>query len=410
MSFIYGEELHPPYYNFMGPSTKIEDRISLNYKRKGQGPLGIKKGTLSFWIPSSKGDYTSLIHDLMYFSPDNTIRAYSDFEYLKNIESKLGFLGISAQYARRIGVSALKVGFSAKALKESVSDVFSSLVEIGKAIFTEVNREEQQNYVRNFARLITEIRRLNLPRDIQNELIELRDQQMLRGLPLETQFRFYVSEFFRTLPKLIGLGIISYYTILPEVKSLFEEYTTFVEKTDEYKSMMPYIKEIEEKLNLYLKEVGNFVDIKDLPLSSKLFSTGGTLDRPFVTKDIKDIDREKAKKLYIDYFKSFEKYANFMNERHKGNSEYEPFNLEPLNMERIGIVSAPSGLTTENLNDMLLFNQTVEETLQKYKFGGEWNVGSDDFPSQEIKKKSFGGEWNVGSDDFPIAPKVKDEL
>jgi len=27
-------ELHPPYMNFMGPGTKIEDRLSLNYKGK----------------------------------------------------------------------------------------------------------------------------------------------------------------------------------------------------------------------------------------------------------------------------------------------------------------------------------------------------------------------------------------
>jgi len=420
MSFIYGEELHPPYYNFMGPSTKIEDRISLNYKRKGQGPLGIKKGTLSFWIPSTVSDLVSLEHDLMYYSPNNYIRALADWNYLKDVESDIGTLGIGLQFIKRFGVESVPILLQGEALRKAIVKSLDKLIEIGTGVFTEVKTERQLN-----EQAVDEVLQpLENAMNIWNELTGGQGRNILgvdlneiRRYPAQQQLVTIMKELAKATPYLIGYGLLGYKSIVPKMKKLYNQMNDYVYQTDEYKKMIPYMDEIKDNLFNYLNEVGSFKDPKDLPLSKKIFHIGMNFDRPFVPKEPKDIDREKARSYYIKYFEAFEKYAKFMNERHKNNPEYEKFNLKPLDMERLPMVSAPTGLTQENLNDIILFNQTIgdpvidpNEKMEKIEAILAGKSLPEDRPKEEISTEDKPFSFDIPLGDYAQFMKDLEEI
>jgi len=396
MSFIYGEELHPPYYNFMGPSSKIEDRISLNYKRKGQGPLGIKKGTLSFWIPSSKSDLVSFEHDLMYYSPNNYIKALADFDYLKNVESDIGLAGIGLQFIRRFGLESIPAIIKAEAIRKAFMKTLNEVIRVSGEVKTE--RKQYRQAGEELLEPLVEANNIWNELTGRNNIFEgITEARRLFG---RDRVMAISKIILKSAPYLIAYGIIGKNTIEGKVKDLYRQMSDYVYQTNEYKKMNPYIEDIMEKLNKYLNEVGEFKELKDLPLSKKiLYGMGATIDRPFVVKDVENIDREKARKLYIEYFEAFEKYAKFMNDRHEGDPDYEKFNFKPLNMERLPLVSAPSGLTPENLNDIILFNQTIgdpvidpNEKMEKIEAILAGKSMPEDRPKEEIstEDKPFG--------------------
>ena len=69
-------EGHLPGYNFMGPFTKNDDRLSLNWKGKRQ--------QLDYYLPTNREDYISFKHDLGYYAPSNIVKAYFDLEMVKS--------------------------------------------------------------------------------------------------------------------------------------------------------------------------------------------------------------------------------------------------------------------------------------------------------------------------------------
>lgn len=407
MSFIYGEELHPPYFNFMGPRTKIEDRISLNYKRKGQGILGIKKGTLSFWLPSSKSDLVALEHDLMYYSPDNYIKALADWDFLKNIEHDLGLAGIGIQFIRRFGIESIPMIMKAEALRKAFLKSLETITELGKDAFTAVQSERKLTQ-----RAVDEVLEpFNNANNIWNELTGRRidlfenlDLDDIRRFPAQQQLIIIMKELLKTAPYFIAYAGLGYDAIVPKIKNIYNQMSDYVYKTDEYKQMKPYLDDIKDNLQKYLDEVGEFKESKDLPLSKKILHVGMNFDRPFEVFDIDKIDRKKAEKYYTKYFKAFEKYAKFMNDRHQGDPNYEPFNLKPLNIERLSLVSAPSSLTTENLNNMVLFNQTVNDYMTDV-ISKKKGISTEEFKDEIIKvlageQPAIGVSFDIPDEDF----------
>lgn len=408
MSFIYGEELHPPYYNFMGPRTKIEDRISLNYKRKGQGPLGIKKGTLSFWIPSTVSDLVSLEHDLMYYSPNNYIKALADWNYLKHVESDIGTLGIGIQFIRRFGIESIPMIMKAEALRKAFLKSLETITKLGKDAFTAVQSERKLTQ-----RAVDEVLEpFNNANNIWNELTGRRidlfenlDLDDIRRFPAQQQLIIIMKELLKTAPYFIAYAGLGYDAIVPKIKNIYNQMSDYVYKTDEYKQMKPYLNDIKDNLQKYLDEVGSFKDPKDLPLSKKLYHFFFTnFDRTFEVFDIDKIDRKKAEKYYTKYFKAFEKYAKFMNDRHQGDPNYEPFNLKPLNIERLPMVSSPTGLTTENLNNMVLFNQTVNDYMTDI-ISKKKGISTEEFKDEIIKvlageQPAIGVSFDIPDEDF----------
>jgi hypothetical protein len=73
--YLFGDEQHPKGYNFLGPGTKNIERLSLNYDGD--------TGTTSSFLPADELDYQAFIHDLLYFSPDELVKAHADAEMVK---------------------------------------------------------------------------------------------------------------------------------------------------------------------------------------------------------------------------------------------------------------------------------------------------------------------------------------
>ena len=76
------KERHSPGgYNWNGPGTSVEERLSLNYDGK--------VGTETYWLPVNKLDYEAFKHDLSYYSPVNADNIEADRLYVQN--TKAGF-------------------------------------------------------------------------------------------------------------------------------------------------------------------------------------------------------------------------------------------------------------------------------------------------------------------------------
>jgi hypothetical protein len=125
-------ELHPVKMNYMGPNTKLEERVSLNYKGK--------VGTENYFLPSTLADYFSFFHDLSYYVPLNIINLIGDIEYLENLEnhttkdyfSKLGKQGIELQTIKRISQEKLKDREIVEATAELGYKFLNQIYEIRK--------------------------------------------------------------------------------------------------------------------------------------------------------------------------------------------------------------------------------------------------------------------------------------
>ena len=348
-------ELHPPFMNYMGPNTKIEDRLSLNYKGK--------KGTKNYMIPTTYSDYVSFEHDLLYYSPDNVIKAYADAKFIKDIRSVIGYAGILAQYMRRLGVEGIYnygVGISVLRGIKNIYGDFLNAYKVGKDVkaltttlktLKELDKQNLERFRTRYGSLI------RTPAHIQKNIFESQQvTEEIRQEVLTNREKFARNVAFRLLPKLIFTGYLVAPKIIKSSKELLRNALTLFVKNPEYDEVQKRVDKVKDKYEKYLNEVGSF---EDAPWYRSLVKR---LDQPEGEKFFKvksNYDKDKAKELYIDFFNEFKSYAEFMNNKYKGVEGYETFNIKELNKANLNkvydIQDVPSSFIEQ------LFTKTAEK-------------------------------------------------
>jgi len=354
---IEDEETHPPFMNYMGPGTKIEDRLSLNYKGK--------KGTKNYFIPTTYSDYVSFEHDLLYYSPDNVIKSYADAKFINDIRSILGYAGIVAQYTRRLGIEGIynyAIGVSVLKGMKNIFEDFNQIPKIVKDIQDVREAKRMQEAInRNIDKTIENVWQdktfIELPPEVQKQQLEWYLQKQEYREEYQRLERKLINTFLlKILPKLIFTGYLVAPKILKNVKSIFENVKTFFITNPEYDEIQKRVDKVKDKYEKYLNIVGDF---KDAPWYRSLVKT---IQQPEGEKFFKvksNFDKKKAEEAYIDFFDEFKSYAEFMNEKYKGVKGYEPFNIKELNKQNLDkvydIVDVPSSFIEE------IFTKTAEK-------------------------------------------------
>jgi len=349
------KEKHPPYMNYMGPGTEIEKRLSLNYKGK--------KGTKNYMIPTTYSDYVSFEHDLLYYSPDNVIKAYADAKFIKDIRSVIGYAGILAQYMRRLGVEGIYnygVGISVLRGIKNIYGDFLNAYKVGKDVkaltttlktLKELDEQSLERFRTRYGSLI------RTPAHIQKNIFE--SQQLteeIRQEVLTNREKFARNVAFRLLPKLIFTGYLVAPKIIKSSKELLRNALTLFVKNPEYDEVQKRVDKVKDKYEKYLNEVGSF---EDAPWYRSLVKR---LDKPEGEKFFKvksNYDKDKAKELYIDFFNEFKLYAEFMNNKYKGVEGYEPFNIIELNKANLNKVYDIQDVPSSFIEQLL--TKTVEK-------------------------------------------------
>jgi hypothetical protein len=378
-------EKHPPYMNFMGPSTKIEDRLSLNYKGK--------RGTKNYFVPTTYSDFVSFEHDLLYYSPDNIIKAYADAKFIKDIRSVIGYAGIVAQYMRRLGIEGIyNYGISLSVLSgiKSIYNDFINAYKTGKDVVQLGKSLKQLDELS--AGMTREVRRqygtlMQATPRMQRTLLEgMLETQEIKEEILLSRKELASTVAFRLLPKLIFTGYLVAPRIIKSSKELLRNALSIFVLNPEYTEIQNKVDKVKDKYEKYLNEVGSFVDA---PWYRSLMKR---LDQPEGEKFFKvksNINKDKAKELYIDFFNEFKSYAEFMNEKYKDVKGYEPFNIKELNKQNLDkvydIENVPSSIiediftilaekqekkvdkdyTDDEQNKIIELNNEIEKVLKK---------------------------------------------
>lgn len=344
-SSLLPEEIHPPFMNFMGPGTKVEDRLSLNYKGT--------KGTKNYFIPTTWSDYVSFEHDLLYWSPDNVVKAYADSKFIKDVKSVIGLMGISLQYIKRFGIENF---FNYQVLQKTLKNV-NKMTNTINNLETIVNRNP------NVVRVVSNINLLNsvdrhfsterpfieLPAPQQRRMLErqLGRQNLLNKLQ-KIQQREKFKSYFKLLPNLLITGYFLVPQIIKSGNELAENIFSLFLKNDEYEIIQKKVDDVKKKYEEYLNVVGEWKDapwyrslvapikhtIKSLPTSEYKG------EQFFKIKD--NIDTEKAKQKYIEFYDEWKKYAEFMNIYYEDKPGYQKFDIKELNKDMLELVSNPT--------------------------------------------------------------------
>lgn len=288
---IFFTELHPPYMNYMGPKTKIEDRISLNYDVRP-----ISKGTKNYMIPTSESDYHSFIHDLLYYSPNDRVKFNADKKYISEVKSPVGLLGIGAQFLKRGVLNIGELGFNLKL-------IYKTMTELAEQIDPAI----RQGGAINIAKKI--------------------------GLPIYIFHNYLYPRAYESA-----------------TKSLDNFVNQFISKK-EFKVVLDEANKVQKKLDKYLDLVGQYE-----PLSSE------TSEKYFVVD--KNIDTEKSKKAYEEFYKQVVEYFDFMNNKYKDTPGYKQVEIPPLNMDRIEDASNPEQVS-RTIDEMI--TKTIEGATEEMK-------------------------------------------
>lgn len=334
-------ELHPPYMNFMGPKTKVEDRLSLNYKGRG----GIKRGTENYFLPTTYSDLVSFEHDLLYYSPNNIVKAYADEKFIKDVRSLIGIIGITGQYVRRHGIE-ISVGVgSVKALINSIGKLYVNLKDIkGFLNKRSIFKKDTEKIITAIRTAATALRERNpniestadLPEDERwllaallakkKEIME-NAKKIRRGL--------FSTFFFNLLPSLLFTGAVIAPSIIKRTSQLYEQGTSLFIEDKEYTDLQKRVDKVKDKYVKYLNIVGDFEDTPSFKSLLKIFGRG---EGEKVFKIKSQFDKDKAKNAYKDFYNEFLDYQNYMNDKYKNIEGYEPFDIKELNEENLNKV------------------------------------------------------------------------
>jgi len=342
-SSLLPEEIHPPFMNFMGPGTKVEDRLSLNYKGT--------KGTKNYFIPTSYSDYVSFEHDLLYWSPDNVVKAYADSKFLKDVRSFIGLMGILSQYIKRFGIENF---FNYQVLQGTLKNV-NTMTNTINNLETTIRRNPNVLRVARNINLLDSIDRqlsskrpfIELPAPEQKRMLErqLGRQNLLNKIQ-KIQQREKFKSYFKLLPNILITGYFLVPQIINSGNKLAENVFSLFLKNDEYEIIQKKVDDVKKKYDDYLDVVGEW---KDAPWYRSLVapwyrgyfsSLKHTGEKFFKIKD--NIDTEKAKQKYIEFYDEWKKYAEFMNLYYEDKPGYQKFDIKELNKDMLELVSNPT--------------------------------------------------------------------
>lgn len=323
---IIKDEWHPKGYNWNGPFTQNMERMALTY----DGNVG----TESFFLPANELDLAAFVHDLEYFSPSPIARAYADNKYYKNyIEgskkpiAQLSKAFIYSAWVSRLTNELVRLGVSLKfiwedilnakdwikfykslwipsKLKIGLEDIPSGMGE-GTIPSTRIKFDLKGKY---FA---TELfgKKGVVPEPYKSYLNKLAKKLTgsdLRGARGEAFYKTFLPLVFKS----IGLSIImgSKYAPRPikALRKINAEVRGIYEQSEEFKLLSKQTSNVKESYLEYLNQVGFF-----------------DKDGEFIIKD--DIDTEKAKRAYIEYYKRSKDYFDWLNKYYKDYPDFEGY-------------------------------------------------------------------------------------
>ena len=329
-------ELHPPYMNFMGPNTKVEDRMLLKYDGK--------RGTKNFFLPTTYSDLVSFEHDLLYWAPKNIIKAYADTKFIRDIRSPIGFTGILLQYARRLGWEGIYNGALLKSILSGTKeflDVFKKIPQTRQSL--KVMDREMLKLNRELSQLENLIK---MPQREGETIVKILDlfpdsdiPQLLQSKRLEkfwadreygrVKYDLYSTLLFKVIPKMILTGAIIAPQIEYSAKSIYDSVKSLFVDNPEYERLNKIVTGVVDSYKDFLKVIGDFEDASWYQSSSIPFKKDG--EQIFRIKE--NYDKDKAVKAYKEFYEGFWNYKNFMNGKYKNVRGYVPFELDRLDRE-----------------------------------------------------------------------------
>jgi len=346
------DETHPPFMNFMGQGTRVEDRLSLNYDGK--------KGTDNYFIPTTYSDLVSFEHDLVYWSPDNIVKSYADANFVKDIRSLVGYGGIVAQLVRRRGIEGLFSYVSLIQTLSNVKKIIADVVGVKDEIKKGIQLKETNQRIRDIDNMILRMIESDYPDTPFIQLPAVQQRQILEGQLRQQDHiadyekmkkRITSTLLFSLLPKLIFTGYFLAPKIVKSGKKILDNIISTFVVNPEYKEIQSKVDVVKDKYEKYLNEVGSFVDA---PWYRSLMKR---LDQPegekiFRVKD--NINKERAKELYEDFYKEFVDYQKYMNKKYEGVEGYQPFEIKELNKNNINKVYDLENVPASFIEDVYL--------------------------------------------------------
>ena len=336
-------EWHPPGYNFNGKYTDVLGRFSRNYK----GDVG----TDIPHLPYNLLDKAAVNHDIMFHAPDQPTHRHANNLYNKFVKDKkvsktpITYISdnlITTDTMRTLFGEAMKLAIVLQSVYTTSKRLYNRVSNI-RNIYNEWKYEfdpSVSDLEREISRRTRVVREMKWEDDRKtfNDLFMrniVREAQALTPAQRRATERQINWGVWWSLPKvrtftqiilplaLTGLSGGSLYRMLTgSLSSIKDELTDWyygrVENMQRAKKVENEANKVIEKYDKYLNEVGYFDPSVQI----------------FILYD--DISKEKAKKLYIEFYDEWKKYLAFINEEYKDQG-YDgiPYEIPELNMENL---------------------------------------------------------------------------
>jgi hypothetical protein len=343
------EEGHPMGFNYLGPGTQLAKRFSLNSTSR--------IGSTSPFLPTSKLDYQAFLHDLLYYSPNDLIKAWADDKLLKSLkdlkDSGAGIktlvnLGIEAQYKRRLTNAAIDLGLITAGVYESGPAFLKQL----RNVYTNKKFEDYilkpMNFERFSAGKLFNPRTGTMPQPIKDVFAKMGVRGTRRGRQDRTLFSAARAIF----PVVWFAGVRGLLKPFAEFKYAYDRWSSAIESTKEFKKQINELEKVKKAYDKYLDEVSNVVDGQ------------------YLIK--KNINERQAQRAYIKFFREYRKYLSFNKKQYEDNKEYkeqlknipELVNLPELNTKNLNQVSNPAHVKAPTI---ILEGPKVEKVKEELK-------------------------------------------
>ena len=340
-------EKHSPGANFNGRGTRVRDRFSLNYDGK--------IGTDIPHLPKNLLDKSAINHDIFFFAPDisaqkHANRLYDNFvkekKVLKtvpeNVEQaitkSISYTSnelLKAHSTSILTLQTLRIMFKLFTMSGSAYGVYKNVLNMYKFIQDIIERRNP-DYEENVRWQMDE----KMADEQLNQMIEEEQKtgavdfkyQGLNALARERLFREElrsrrwqpIKNLALSVVYLLGSGSAVYYLSRPFVrikKDAEAIYDIIIEKNKNRPLRVEKeVNKVVEKYDEYLKEIGYF----------------DPQTQDFIL--YRDADKEKAEKLYIDFYNEWKTYLKYINEEYKDEEGFKPYNIPELNMKNINQV------------------------------------------------------------------------
>lgn len=346
------EEGHPQGYNYLGPGTKLANRFSL----KSTSSIG----STSPFLPTNKLDYEAFLHDLLYYSPNDLVKAWADDKLLKSLKDlkhsgagikTLVNMGIEAQYKRRLTNAAIDLGLITAGFYESGPAFLKQLRNIYSNKKFEDYILKPMNFEQFSAGKLFNPRSGTMPKVVK----DIFSQMGLKGTRRGRQDRTLYAALRAVFPVVWFAGIQGLAKPVSELKGVIDRWTYAIESTNEFKKQLEELQKVKTAYDKYLNEVTNVVDGE------------------YLIK--KDINERQAQRAYTKFFREYRKYLSFNKQQYESNKQYkkqlenipELVNLPKLDIKNLNQVSNPAHVKAPAIQLEGPKVEKVKEELQKEK-------------------------------------------